>query len=112
MMKPTKAWTFDEIYSIKVLDGNQLSAKVLIDWRCGQSLYDRACLDMLAAMKALTGNGWTVSECKHERVESRVEPEPAMQSFSIVNQFVDESEAWKLAEEFKGILKDLSGLPS
>ena len=41
-MTPTKVWTFDEIYSIEVLDGNQLSAKVLIDWRCGQSLYDRA----------------------------------------------------------------------
>ena len=108
MMTPTKAWTFDEIYSIEVLDGNQLSAKVLIDWTCGQSLYDRACLDMLVAMKVLTGNGWTVSACNHERVEL----ESAMQSFSIVNQFVDEDEAWKLAEEFKGILKDLSGLPS
>ena len=112
MMTPTKAWTFDEIYSIEVLDGNQLNAKVLIDWTCGQSLYDRSCLDMLAAMKVLAGNGWTVSACNHERVESRVEPEPAMQAFAIVNQFVDESEAWKLAEEFKGILKDLSGLPS
>lgn len=113
MMTPTKAWTFDEIYSIEVLDGNQLNAKVLIDWTCGQSLYDRSCLDMLAAMEVLAENGWTVSACKHGRIgEIRVQPEPGMRVFSIVNQFVDESEAWKLAEEFKGILKDLSGLPS
>ena len=110
-MKPTKVWKFDEIYSIEVLDGRQLSAKVLIDWTCGQVLYDRACLDLLAAMKVLTGNSWTASDCEHERVKGRVGDEPAMQSFSIVNQFVNESEALQLADEFKGILKDLSELP-
>ena len=108
MMKPTKVWTFDEVYSITVIGGNKMTAKVIIDWACGQTLYDRACIDMLESMTVLTSNGWTVSACNHERAEH----EPAMQSFSIVNQFVDESEAWKLAEEFKGILKDLSGLPS
>ena len=61
MMTPTKVWKFDDIYSIKVLDGNQLSAKVLIDWTCGQSLYDRACLDLLAAMKVLTENSWRLA---------------------------------------------------
>ena len=107
MMMPTKVWKFEEIYSINVIGENKLSAKVVIDWTCGQALYDRACLDLLAAMTVLTGNGWTVSDCEHERVEC----EPAMQSFSIVNQFVDESEALRLANEFKGILKDLAELP-
>ena len=107
MMTPTKVWKFDDIYSIKVLDGNQLSAKVLIDWTCGQSLYELACVDLLAAMKALTVNGWTASNCEHERVRTNA----AMKSFSIVNQFVDESEALRLADEFRAILKDLSELP-
>jgi len=107
MMKPTKVWTFDEIYSIEVLDGNQLNAKVLIEWTCGHSLYDRACIDMLESMTVLTSNGWTVSECNHERAGT----EPAMKSFSIVNQFVDEDEAWRLAAEFAAMLKESSGLP-
>ena len=108
MMTPTKVWAFNDVYSITVIGGNKMNAKVMIDWACGQALYDRACIDMLESMTVLTINGWTVSACNHERVGT----EPSMQSFSIVNQFVDESEAWKLAEEFKGILKDLSGLPS
>mgnify|MGYP000748212724 CR=1 FL=1 len=107
MMKPTKVWTFSEIYSIEVIGENKLNAKVIIDWACGQVLYDRACLDLLQAMTILTGNGWTVSECEYERVEDRA----AMRTFSIVNQFVDEFEAFRLAREFTATLKDLSGLP-
>ena len=107
MMKPTKVWTFDEVYSITVIGGNKMTAKVIIDWACGQSLYDRACIDMLESMTVLTINGWTVSACNHERVGT----EPSMQSFSIVNQFVDEDEAWRLAAEFAATLKDSSGLP-
>ena len=106
-MKPTKVWTFPEIYSIEAWDGNKLTAQVRIDWKCGQFLYDRACLDLLEAMTILTGNGWTVSDCEHERVEDRA----AMRTFSIVNQFVDESEALRLADEFKATLKDVAGLP-
>ena len=107
MMKPTKVWTFPEIYSIEVLGENKLTAKVIIDWACGQFLYDRACLDLLAAMEVLTENGWTASDCEHERAGS----EPAMKSFSIFNQFVDADEANRLADEFRAILKDLSELP-
>ena len=107
MMKPTKVWTFKQVYSVEVLDGNKLTAKVLIDWTCGQALYDRACLDLHSAMTELTGNEWTVSDCYHERVRT----DAAMQSFSIVNQFVDEDEALRLADEFTATLKDLSGLP-
>jgi len=44
MMKPTKVWTFDDIYSIEVAGGNKLNAKVLIDWKSGRPLYDRACI--------------------------------------------------------------------
>ena len=107
MMKPTKVWTFPEIYSIEVIGENKLTAKVIIDWTCGQALYDRACLDLHSAMTELTENEWTASDCYHERVKS----DAAMQSFSIVNQFVDEDEALRLADEFKDTLKDLSGLP-
>ena len=107
MMKPTKVWTFPAIYSIEVIGENKMNAKVIIDWGCGQSLYDRACLDLLEAMTTLTGNGWTVSECVYERVEDRA----GMRTFSIVNQFVDEDEANRLAEEFTGTLRNLSGLP-
>ena len=107
MMKPTKVWTFPKIYSIEVIGENKMNAKVIIDWGCGQSLYERACLDLHSAMTELTENEWTVSDCVHERVGS----EQAMRSFSIVNQFVDEDEANRLAEEFTGTLRDLSGLP-
>ena len=107
MMKPTKVWTFNEIYSVEVLDGNKLTAKVIIDWTCGQALYDRACLDLFSVATELAENKWTASECEHCRVEGEL----AMQSFSIVNQFVDEDEALRLAREFKDMLKDLSGLP-
>ena len=111
MMTPTKVWTFDDVYSITVIGGNKMNAKVMIDWACGQALYDRACIDMLESMTVLTSNGWTASECIHERVESRIDDEPAMKSFSIVNQFVDEDESWRLAAEFAATLKDASGLP-
>ena len=112
MMKPTKVWTFPEIYSVEVLDGNKLTAKVIIDWTCGQALYDRACLDLHSAMTGLTENEWTASDCYHERVKSDgVKSDAAMQSFSIVNQFVDEDEALRLADEFTATLKGLSGLP-
>ena len=107
MMKPTRVWTFPEIYSIEVIGENKMTAKVIIDWACGQILYDRACLDLHSAMTELTDNEWTVSECGHERVGT----EQAMRTFSIVNQFVDEFEALRLADEFTGTLKDLSGLP-
>ena len=106
-MRPTKVWTFAEIYSITVVGGNNLTVKVLIDWACGQALYDRACLDLLAAATVLTDNEWTVSACEHERSGL----ERSMQSFSIVNQFADESEAVQIAVKVKAILKDLSGLP-
>ena len=84
-----------------------MTAKVAIDWACGQSLYDRACIDLLTAMTTLTENEWTVSECDHERVGAR----PAMRSFSVVNQFVDEDECIQLADEFRIILDGLSELP-
>ena len=103
-MKPTKVWKFNDIYSVTVPEENKLHAKVLIDWTSGQALYEGACITLLTAMKALTGNGWTVSDCEHERVGS----DPAMQSFSIVNQFADELEAVQLAREFIGILEKLS----
>ena len=106
MMKPTRVWTFPEIYSIEVIGENKMNAKVIIDWACGQSLYDRACLDLLSVATELAGNEWTVSECEYERVGT----EKAMRSFSIVNQFVDEDEANRLAREFTTTLKDLSGL--
>lgn len=107
MMTPTKVWKFDDIYYIKVWDGNKLTAAVVINWTSGQALYDRACLDMLTAMSILTENRWTASDCEHERAGS----EPAMRSFSIFNQFVDGDEALRLAREFAVTLKDLSGLP-
>ena len=105
MMRPTKVWTFPEIYSIEVHRG-QLSAKVNIDWTCGQALYDRACLDLLAAATVLSESCWTISGCVSERIKT----EPALRSFSIVNQFVDENEALRLAAEFTATLKELSGL--
>ena len=108
MMKPTKVWTFPEIYSIEVIGENKLNARVIIDWACGQSLYDRACLDLFSAATELRENEWTVSECV--RVE-RALGEPSLQSFAIVNQFVDEDEALRLSAEFTATLKDLSGLP-
>jgi len=107
MMKPTKVWTFDDIYSIEVAGGNKLNAKVLIDWKSGRPLYDRACIDLLAAATVLAGNEWTASDCVNERIKT----DAALRSFSIVNQFVDEDEALRLADEFTATLKDLSGLP-
>ena len=107
MMKPTKVWKFKQVYSVEVLDGNKLTAKVIIDWTCGQSLYDRARLDLFSVATELTGNEWTASECEHCRVGGEL----AMLTFSIVNQFVDEDEALRLAGELTGTIKDLSGLP-
>ena len=106
MMKPTKVWTFKEIYSVGVLDGNKMTAEVSIDWKCGQFLYDRACVDLLQAMAVLTDNQWTVSDCDYERVDDHA----AIRSFSVVNQFVG-TEALQLAAEFKATLQELSGLP-
>ena len=105
-MKPTKVWKFDEIYLIKILDGNQLSVKVLIDWTCGQVLYERACDDLNTAMYKLTVNGWTPVGPWHGQIGTTQE----VNSFSISNQFVDEAEALQLADEFKDILKGLSKL--
>ena len=108
MMRPTKVWTFNQVYSVGVLDGNnKLTAEVSIDWKCGQFLYDRACLDLFSAASKLRENEWTISEC--ERVESAL-GEPSLRSFSVVNQFVG-PEALQLAAELKITLKELSGLP-
>ena len=106
MMKPTKVWKFDEIYSIEVLDGRQLNAKVLIDWTCGQVLYERACDDLNTAMNTLAMNSWTPVVPWHGQIGTKQE----VNSFSISNQFVDEAEALRLADEFKDILKGLSKL--
>ena len=108
MMKPTKVWTFEQVYSIGVLDGNsKLTAEVSIGWECGQCLYDRACLDLFSAATELRDNEWTISEC--DRVESAL-GKPSIRSFSVVNQFVG-TEALQLSAELKATLKELSGLP-
>ena len=106
MMKPTKVWKFNDVYSVTVPEENKLHAKVLIDWTCGQVLYERACDDLNTAMYKLTVNGWTPVGPWHGQIGTKQE----VNFFSISNQFVDESEALRLADEFKGILKDLSGL--
>lgn len=106
MKGPTKVWKFNEVYSIEVHADHELRLDVIIDWTCGQSLYERAILDLKTLVTEIQEEGWTASDCANVQIGVGL----GLRTAKIVNQFVDRNEAEMLAADALIRLKEISEL--